>query len=441
MNYDWRKAKLSDFMEIKHGYAFKGEYITSVPTEYIVLTPGNFKIGGGFNSSKFKYYEHDEFPSSYILNDNDLIVTMTDLSKDGDTLGYSAKVPASNGDIKYLHNQRIGLVKLKSEYISKDFLYWMMRTKNYHNYIVNTATGTTVKHTSPSRILDYEVYFPCNIDQQKKIVNILSSIEEKIELNKKINQTLELIAQAIFKSWFVDFDPVHAKANAQSEDEYDAIAKELGISREILDLFPSEFEESELGLIPKGWRPTKIENYIEILDSKRVPLSKNEREKRKGNIPYYGATSIMDYIDDFLFDEPLTLIGEDGSVVKEDGTPFTQYIWGKSWVNNHAHVLKAKKNLSTEGIYILFKDTNVSSYVTGAVQPKINQNNLKRIPILEPSNHLYGEFSKFIDPLFSMVRIRTDETLQLCKLRDYLLPKLLSGEIDVSNLNLEPEND
>lgn len=279
------------------------------------------------------------------------------------------------------------------------------------------------------------------LNEQKVIAHILGALDDKIELNQKINQTLESIAQAMFKSWFVDFDPVHAKANAQGEDEYDTIAKELGISREILDLFPSEFEESELGLIPKGWRPNKIENYIEILDSKRVPLSKNEREKRKGNIPYYGATSIMDYIDDFLFDEPLTLIGEDGSVVKEDGTPFTQYIWGKSWVNNHAHVLKAKKNLSTEGIYILFKDTNVSSYVTGAVQPKINQNNLKRIPILEPSNHLYGEFSKFIDPLFSMVRIRTDETLQLCKLRDYLLPKLLSGEIDVSNLNLEPDND
>ncbi|MFO9602503.1 restriction endonuclease subunit S [Legionella pneumophila serogroup 1] len=317
------------------------------------------------------------------------------------------------------------------------YLYYLIKNLNLNKY----AQGSSHPLLTQRLLNSIEINVHESICDQNKIANLLSTLDDKIELNKKINQTLESIAQNIFRSWFVDFDPVHAKANAQSEDEYDAIAKELGISREILDLFPSEFEESELGLIPKGWRPTKIENYIEILDSKRVPLSKNEREKRKGNIPYYGATSIMDYIDDFLFDEPLTLIGEDGSVVKEDGTPFTQYIWGKSWVNNHAHVLKAKKNLSTEGIYILFKDTNVSSYVTGAVQPKINQNNLKKIPILEPSNHLYGEFSKFIDPLFSMVRIRTDETLQLCKLRDYLLPKLLSGEIDVSNLNLEPDND
>ncbi|HHG8507920.1 TPA: restriction endonuclease subunit S [Legionella pneumophila] len=365
------------------------------------------------------------------------------IPKEGDVV---LTVEAPLGEVAQLDSRKIALAQRvitlrgKKDLLNNTFLKYLLMSNEFQSALNGRASGTTVLGIKQSELRKIQLTFP-HLSIQKKIAHILSTLDNKIELNKKINQTLESLAQTIFKSWFVDFDPVHAKANAQSEDEHDAIAKELGISREILDLFPSEFEESELGLIPKGWRPTKIENYIEILDSKRVPLSKNEREKRKGNIPYYGATSIMDYIDDFLFDEPLTLIGEDGSVVKEDGTPFTQYIWGKSWVNNHAHVLKAKKNLSTEGIYILFKDTNVSSYVTGAVQPKINQNNLKRIPILEPSNHLYGEFSKFIDPLFSMVRIRTDETLQLCKLRDYLLPKLLSGEIDVSNLNLEPDND
>ncbi|KXB22959.1 hypothetical protein PtVF89_13550 [Legionella pneumophila] len=357
------------------------------------------------------------------------------------TIGQVGLIPKGKYK-RYVISQSGMRLSVDKEKVDEHFLFYFFKSpKGQFELLKNKSQVGVPAISSPLTSLKAIKLKIPDLKVQRKIVQTLSSLDDKIELNKKINQTLESIAQTIFKSWFVDFDPVHAKANAQSEDEHDTIAKELGISREILDLFPSEFEESELGLIPKGWRPTKIENYIEILDSKRVPLSKNEREKRKGNVPYYGATSIMDYIDDFLFDEPLTLIGEDGSVVKEDGTPFTQYIWGKSWVNNHAHVLKAKKNLSTEGIYILFKDTNVSSYVTGAVQPKINQNNLKRIPILEPSNHLYGEFSKFIDPLFSMVRIRTDETLQLCKLRDYLLPKLLSGEIDVSNLNLEPEND
>ncbi|HAT6826495.1 TPA: restriction endonuclease subunit S [Legionella pneumophila] len=372
--------------------------------------------------------------SEKLILENDILVNSTGVG----TLGRVAQV--KNLDFVFTVDSHVTIVRPDEKKVDSKYLGYLVRSKEKQiEALAEGSTGQT--ELSRHKLERLKLKVIQDKYAQKKIASFLSSLDKKIELNKKINQTLESIAQTIFKSWFVDFDPVPAKANAQSEDEFDAIAKELGISREILDLFPSEFEESELGLIPKGWRPNKIENYIEILDSKRVPLSKNEREKRKGNIPYYGATSIMDYIDDFLFDEPLTLIGEDGSVVKEDGTPFTQYIWGKSWVNNHAHVLKAKKNLSTEGIYILFKDTNVSSYVTGAVQPKINQNNLKRIPILEPSNHLYGEFSKFIDPLFSMVRIRTDETLQLCKLRDYLLPKLLSGEIDVSNLNLEPDND
>ncbi|MCH8474880.1 MAG: restriction endonuclease subunit S [Opitutales bacterium] len=88
------------------------------------------------------------------------------------------------------------------------------------------------------------------------------------------------------------------------------------------------------------------------LDSKRVPLSKRQREKRQGSFPYYGATSVMDYIDDYLFDETLLLLGEDGSVLKEDGTPFLQYVWGKLWVNNHAHVLKGVSGVSTEELYL-----------------------------------------------------------------------------------------
>jgi type I restriction enzyme S subunit len=272
---------------------------------------------------------------------------------------------------------------------------------------------------------------------QKKIAHILSTLDDKIELNRKMNQTLEEIAQALFKSWFIDFDPVHAKAKCSSDEELDAAAKELGISKEILDLFPSEFEESELGMIPKGWSNDFLDSFIEILDSKRIPLASNERAKRKGNIPYYGATSIMDYVDDCIFDEILLLMGEDGSVVRNDGTPFLQYIWGKSWVNNHAHVMKSKSSLSLEALYIALLNKNVTMFVTGAVQPKINQGNLKQIPIINASESINKMYSTLIDPIFAKVRLIKEENNTLQKTRDTLLPKLLSCELDVSELELD----
>ena len=150
---DWRTASLREIAEIKHGYAFKGEYFCDEPTPYLLVTPGNFAIGGGF-LEKPKYY-NGPIPQSFILKQNDLIVTMTDLSKQGDTLGYSALVPASD---LYLHNQRIGLVSVEKKL--KDFLYWLMRTREYQRFIVNHASGSTVKHTSPKSILSYEFVLP-----------------------------------------------------------------------------------------------------------------------------------------------------------------------------------------------------------------------------------------------------------------------------------------
>jgi len=178
------RSRLGDICDIKHGYAFKGEYFCDAPTEYLLVTPGNFAIGGGFQE-KPKYY-CGLIPQDYLLSKNDLVITMTDLSKQGDTLGYPAFVPK---DKRYLHNQRIGLVKLKTELVSKEYLYWLMRTRDYQRFIVNHATGSTVKHTSPKTILSYEFDFP-NLPQQHIIAATLSALDDKITSNTAINHHL-----------------------------------------------------------------------------------------------------------------------------------------------------------------------------------------------------------------------------------------------------------
>ena len=147
--------------------------------------------------------------------------------------------------------------------------------------------------------------------------------------------------------------------------------------------------------------------------------------------PYYGATSLMDYVDNYLFDGIYLLLGEDGTVIDQEGYPILQYVWGKFWVNNHAHILVGRNGFTVESLYVLLKTTNVSSIVTGAVQLKINQANLKSVEVYIPSAEELENFNSTIDPIFERLRNSTNEIEELTKLRDSLLPKLMSGEISV----------
>lgn len=151
----WEAKQLSTLIKIKHGFAFKGEYFSKEPTNDVLLTPGNFLIGGGFKSDKFKYY-NGPVPEDYILSEKDLLVTMTDLSKAGDTLGYPLRVPISE-NVRYLHNQRLGKVESLDDSLGNEFLYRCFCSESYRDEILSSVSGSTVKHTSPTKILVHTI--------------------------------------------------------------------------------------------------------------------------------------------------------------------------------------------------------------------------------------------------------------------------------------------
>ena len=295
--------------------------------------------------------------------------------------------------------------------IDDKFLYYTLSQDAFFEHMMAGSKGTKMPRGDKQQIMMYQLLIP-SMTVQVSIAKIFSCLDDKIELNNRINKTLEEMAQAIFKQWFVDFD---------FPDENGQPYKSSG----------GEMEESELGLIPKGWKVGCLGDITNNYDSKRIPLSKMEREKRLKIYPYYGAASLMDYVDDYLFDGIYVLMGEDGTVVDAKGYPQLQYVWGKFWVNNHAHVLQGSEQCSTEYIYLLLKNTNVSSIVTGAVQPKINQGNLNSIKTIIPSNDILVRFSKYITHFFSLYRNNCEQNINLSFARDSLLPKLMSGEIRV----------
>ena len=259
------------------------------------------------------------------------------------------------------------------------------------------STGQT--ELNRERLLDeIMVSYPEYFSVQEEIVMMLESIDQKMLTNTQINDNLEQQAQALYKPYF----------------PY-SVGDEL----------------------PAGWRIGSVGEIIEIHDSKRVPLSGAERAKmEKKTYPYYGAAALMDYVDDYIFDGKYLLLGEDGTVVDNAGYPILQYVWGQFWVNNHAHILTGKLGFNVESLYMLFKQTPVKAIVTGAVQPKISQANLRSIQVVIPPEKLLMEYNYRVEPLFTLLRSNEAENKSLTALRDSLLPKLMSGEIDVSGIQL-----
>ena len=189
--------------------------------------------------------------------------------------------------------------------------------------------------------------------------------------------------------------------------------------------------------LPAGWRVGTVGEIAEIHDSRRIPLSGAQRSKMEKRIyPYYGAASLMDYVDEYIFDGKYLLLGEDGTVVDDAGYPILQYVWGQFWVNNHAHILTGKLGFNVESLFLLFKRTPVKSIVTGAVQPKISQGNLRSVQVVIPPIEELNAFNELIRPMFDQIRQNQDQNKALAAMRDALLPKLMSGELDVSTMQI-----
>jgi restriction endonuclease S subunit len=298
------------------------------------------------------------------------------------------------------------------------FVYYCLKAMDFSLYNSGSAQQSLNRnyiYSAPLRIPDAQT--------QRAIAHILGTLDDKIELNRRMSETLEAMARALFKSWFVDFEPVRAKAEG----------RDPGLPKPVADLFSARLVDSEQGEIPEGWEVRMVGQYMANHDSKRVPVSGSERAKRRGPYPYHGAAGVMDYVDDYLFDGIYLLVGEDGSVVRESGLGVTQYVWGKLWVNNHAHVLQGKGAVSTEQLYLYFQFEPVAPYVTGAVQPKLSQGRMNAMPFVCAGEKVCHTFRELVDPWFAKLRICAEESRTLHALRDALLPRLISSELRVKD--------
>ena len=292
---------------------------------------------------------------------------------------YERAICSSLYEVFYVH---------RTDLLLPHYLKLIIRQKWFTRYCEFLGQGSAREYCRFGNISEIEIEFP-PIEEQQKIVDYNTAIENRIALKQKINDNLLNSVQAIFRSWFVDYDPFD-------------------------------------GVCPSNWETGCVEDIAEFFDSMRKPLSSLERADMERIYPYYGAVSIVDYVDDYIFDGEYLLVSEDGIyVVDENGHPLIQHISGKFWANNHAHILKGKAGFNEDSLYLFLANTNMAPIVTGAAQPKINQANLKSFPITIPDSETMLKFNNIIQPFFDQRLTNESEIKKLEALQSLFLTRLV----------------
>lgn len=341
--------------------------------------------------------------------------------------------------------KNIGILKNKDKFHAK-WLYFYLKSKEAQNIIKERLNGTTQQYLSLGELRKLPILKPISENHLINTVEVLDNFEKKITLNTQTNQTLEQIAQGIFKHWFIDFAPVHAKANALArgetieQAELAAMACLSGKTAEKITAlktedptayhqlqqtaaaFPSEFVETEMGLVPKGWEVKPINEICSIVYGKGLP----KNQLKSSGYPVYGANGVIGYYDQYLYKTRQVLIGCRGTVGQVYVSQPYSYITSNSLI-----IEDTKTILNLYFLELYLKNLDLSVFASGSVQPQITIQNLSRLKIFIPNKEILDLFSSLVEPMYQLTYKNDDEKKTLSEIRDFLLPKLLNGEIEL----------
>ena len=288
-----------------------------------------------------------------------------------------------------------GFVVIRSTDVDPHYLYYFLTTPSFIEYLSGVASSHTSTYPSfpPDIIKNTEINLPL-LHEQQKIGKILYDLDTKIENLQKQNKILEQIAQAIFKSWFVDFDGV------------------------------TKFYDTELGLIPECWTVGSLHDLSEITSGKR-PQSINKMKNNSYDIPVYGASGTMGFTDESLYENRLILTGRVGTV------GLIQYVAEKCFPSDNTLVIIPKNSYFFNYVFDILSSTNFRCIIKGSTQPLITQTDLKDISCVIPDNDILKKFENISNHLRMFIKLNEKSINNLVQVRDLLLPKLISGEIRV----------
>ena len=355
---EWKEVRLGDILNFRRGH--------DLP--HSAMKPGNIPVAG---SNGVIGYHDTATPIKPIL-----------------TIGRSGNVGKPYFyEEAWAHNTTLYVDDFKGN--DPKFLYYLCQTMPFANF----GGGSAVPTLNRNHIHPLETKIPVKVEDQCRIASILSSLDRKIELNNKINADLEEMAKAIFKNWFVDFEPFK----------------------------DGKFVDSELGMIPEGWKVGCLGDIAEITSGKRPPKKSKDKTKELF-IPLIGASDIMGFTSDVLYERPILVIGRVGT------HGVVQRFQEKCWPSDNTLVIESRYY---NYVYQLLKGIDYSAINRGSTQPLITQTDVKNTDVIIAPENVLKEYESITSTLFSKHRANIKENSRLSLLRDTLLPRLMSGEIEV----------
>ena len=379
---EWKEYKLGDVSTFSQGIQ------VDIDNQYSEYKPGRVRfiriVDFTKNGEPLRYI--DKPRDKYLTADGDIVM----IRYGSQTAGLVAK--SYDGAIA----NNIFKIEFNNDVISNEFGYYYLSQKSIFDYLRGAQSSSTMPAITFEIAGRVPLCLP-TINIQNDIVSILKSLDDKIEVNRKINENLEQQAQALFKSWFVDFEPFK----------------------------DGEFVESELGMIPKGWRVEKLENICTIKYGKG--LGKNDLTQK--GFPVFGGNGIIGFYTQYLYELPQILVSCRGAASGKIIESLPQ-----SFVTSNSLVLEQKDRFYYNYLKFLLLSSPLYDYATGSAQPQITIDNIKGVKILLPLQEAIQKMNPTLENIANIQRTNEQESRCLAELRDTLLPKLMSGELKVNEI-------
>lgn len=455
---DWKEYTLEELCDFQNGFAFKNsDYVDSSENTNEVFRMGYINRGGGFKEDTTPVFVPKNYPKNldkFILKPNDITIAMTDMKNSMALLGYCAIISHNN---RFILNQRVGRIRVvRNDILDPIYLYYYLNSSKQIDYLRANANSGVQVNLGTDTIKKSILKIP-SIEKQREIANILFALDQKIQLNTQINQTLEQIAQALFKSWFVDFDPVRAKVQALSDGlslEQAELAAMQAISgktpeeltalsqtqpdryaelAETAKAFPCEMVEVDGVEVPKGWELSTIGDCYDVVMG-QSPKGETYNENKQGMLFYQGRAEFgWRFPTPRLFTTDPKRIAEQNSILMSVRAPVgdINIALEKCCIGRGLAALQHKSKSLSFGLYQIqsIKPELDLFNGEGTVFGSINQANLKNIQIINPEEKFIQLFEKNLSSCDSKIMNNEIENNSLKEIRDLLLPRLLSGEI------------
>ena len=384
---EWKEVRLGDVCEIYGRIGFRG-YTTNdlvdTPKEgAISLSPKNI-INGELNLEQCTYIKWDKYYESpeIMINPNEIVITKT-----GSSVGRTTFVR------RVVHPMTLNpqLVVLKNISENAEFLSYYIKSALFQSVLKSIVVGSAIPTLSQKNLANLMINVPKEVEDQRRIASILSSLDRKIELNNKINADLEEMAQAIFKNWFVDFEPFK----------------------------DGKFVDSELGMIPEGWKVGCLGDLITI------KYGKDHKKLDDGTFPVYGSGGFMRFVNSWLYNGESVLIPRKGTLNN------IMYVCEKFWTVDTMFFSVPKMDYVMKYVYNYIKRFDFSKMNEGTSVPSNTAARLNKMPILIPTHEILEMYDETLCPIYNKRKMKDKESRTLSLLRDTLLPRLMSGELEV----------